>query len=148
EDAERAARLLSAGVDAFVDRWRALPLFATQDRLPDEERAAHDRRRRSHTADGLAWAIDTLSPGRMTDFRPSLARLDLPVDVLVGEDDARFLPLAHEITDQIPDGRLRIIAGAGHDVVLESPSAVAAAVTDTRRSRTDATRSLPTQGVA
>ncbi len=42
------------GMEAFVDRWQRLPLFATQARLPAEARAALRRQRLANDPVGLA----------------------------------------------------------------------------------------------
>jgi pimeloyl-ACP methyl ester carboxylesterase len=59
-----------------------------------------------------------------TDSRPRLAALNMPVLTLCGEEDALCPPLLqHEIADAVPGATLRIIPGAGHFVLQESPQA-------------------------
>jgi pimeloyl-ACP methyl ester carboxylesterase len=58
------------------------------------------------------------------DSRPRLAALKMPVLALCGEEDALCPPvLQHEIAEAVPNATLRIIPGAGHFVLQESPRA-------------------------
>jgi pimeloyl-ACP methyl ester carboxylesterase len=58
------------------------------------------------------------------DSRPRLATLKMPLLALCGEEDALCPPvLQHEIADAAPNATLRIIPGAGHFVLQESPRA-------------------------
>jgi pimeloyl-ACP methyl ester carboxylesterase len=58
------------------------------------------------------------------DSRPRLAALKMPVLALCGEEDALCPPvLQREIAEAVPGAMLRIIPGAGHFVLQESPQA-------------------------
>jgi pimeloyl-ACP methyl ester carboxylesterase len=58
------------------------------------------------------------------DSRPRLAALKMPVLAMGGEEDALCPPaLQHEIAGAVPGATLRIIPGAGHFVLQESPLA-------------------------
>lgn len=65
------------------------------------------------------------------DSRPTLAEIDVPVLVLVGEEDG-LTPVADSeaMVAALPSGRLARIPGAGHLVALELPEAVAERVVD------------------
>ena len=61
------------------------------------------------------------------DSRPTLATIDVPVLVLVGDEDRLTPPAdAEAMAAALPDARLTRIAGAGHLAALERPDAVAA----------------------
>jgi len=56
------------------------------------------------------------------DLRPGLARVEVPVLVLVGEhDEATPPPMSHELAAGLPHARLKIIAGCAHVPQLQSP---------------------------
>jgi pimeloyl-ACP methyl ester carboxylesterase len=60
------------------------------------------------------------------DSRPMLARLDLPVHVVVGDSDQVTPPdCAHEIAALLPRARLTILPRCGHLAPLERPDEVA-----------------------
>ncbi|GAA2127604.1 alpha/beta fold hydrolase [Nocardioides bigeumensis] len=56
------------------------------------------------------------------DLRPGLAGLDRPTLLMVGEHDVRApLPVARAIHAALPDSRLVVVPGVGHDVHVEAP---------------------------
>jgi 3-oxoadipate enol-lactonase len=56
------------------------------------------------------------------DLRPELAKVKVPVLVLVGEqDEATPLPMSRELAALLPDARLKIIPGCAHVPQLQSP---------------------------
>ena len=65
---------------------------------------------------------------QMPDYRPQLAGLSLPVRLLVGEDDEKFRRLAAEMASLLPRATVTTVAAAGHNLILEAPQAVAAAI--------------------
>src|SRR6267142_2239847 len=65
------------------------------------------------------------------DLRPELARVEVPVLVLVGEhDEATPLPMSHELAAGLPHARLEIIAGCAHVPQLQSPEMFLDAIGD------------------
>jgi 2-succinyl-6-hydroxy-2,4-cyclohexadiene-1-carboxylate synthase len=114
------------GLAAFVDRWEALPLFDTQRGLPEEIRSAHRARRLAHDPEGVARALSVLSLGRMPRFADAAVSRTARVDLVVGALDVKFRQLAEELSREHATIRLHVVPGAGHDVVLERPDALAA----------------------
>jgi len=72
-------------------------------------------------------AVFATEPTLTTD---DLAQLRHPTLVLVGDDDVVRLDHAVAFYDALPAGRLCVIPGASHAVVMEHPQLVAAIVTD------------------
>ncbi len=127
-DERLASRLERDGLEPFVDHWQSLPLFGTQRALPPEILAAQRARRLRHTPEGLAHALRTLSLGRMPDYRRHLPEIDLPVHLMAGERDEKFRRLAESMAAALPSAALEIVPAAGHNLLLEAPGAVAAAM--------------------
>lgn len=134
-DTERSARreadlrfvrlLREQGLEAFVEAWQALPLWQTQQALPEAARLAQRQERLRHDAEGLAQSLLGQGLGEMPDLRPLLAEVQTPVELVAGERDDKFVQLAHELCAILPRARLTIVPGVGHNVVLEKPTAVA-----------------------
>lgn len=120
-----ARRIVDDGVPPFIDDWLAMPLF---DGLPDD--ADGRLARLANPADGLAHSLRTYGTGEMTPLWDRLGEIEIPVLVLAGERDAKFTELGRRIADGLPDGRLSIVAGAGHAAHTEAPDAVAQIVAD------------------
>jgi len=126
-DARRAAddaladRIEAIGIEAFVREWSAQPLFAD---LPRGIADGADADRLRNTATGLAAALRGLGTGVMPSLWDRLGELVLPVDLVVGERDAKFRGIAERMAAALPDARLHVIPGAGHAVQLEAPDAI------------------------
>lgn len=117
-DADEAlARSLERdGLDAFLARWVAQPLFAG---LTDPGLA--DRRR--NTVEGLASSLRLAGTGTQEPLWDRLGALTMPVLVVAGADDAKFVAAAERMAALLPRATLRIVDGAGHTVHLERPDA-------------------------
>jgi pimeloyl-ACP methyl ester carboxylesterase len=77
---------------------------------------------------GIAQALHGL--GTRADSRETLATIDVPTLVVVGEEDELTPPAeAEAMAAAIPGSTLEVIPGAGHLANLESPSAYHAALT-------------------
>jgi 2-succinyl-6-hydroxy-2,4-cyclohexadiene-1-carboxylate synthase len=127
-DARWCRVLEERGIDEFVALWEREPTFASQRGLAERfERAlqAQAEIRRAHRATELARALEVLGLAEMPDYRGVLARLALPLRLVVGELDAKFLQLARELANEHAAARLVVVPGAGHNVVLEAPERLA-----------------------
>lgn len=126
---ESDARLLETeGLDAFFQRWHARPVFATRRAHAEAWGEETERKRVTNHPLGLAHSLRGLGLGAQTDLLPELARVSIPVLLVVGEQDAPYVEQAHRIQATLPDVSLAVIPGAGHGPHLESPDACRAAI--------------------
>jgi 2-succinyl-6-hydroxy-2,4-cyclohexadiene-1-carboxylate synthase len=109
-------------IEEFVSRWSRTPMLADQ---PPEVRAAVMADRLRNTPQGLARALRGLGTGTLPSLWPRLRSLTIPVELIVGERDAKFRATAERMADALPDARLHVVPGAGHAVHIEDPWAVA-----------------------
>lgn len=125
-DAALADDLTRDGLDPFLDRWLASPLFAT---LPRDAAGLDDRR--ANRADALARSLLELGAGAMTPLWARLDRIEAEVLVLAGSRDEKFTQIGRQLADAI-GSRARFVAikDAGHAAHLEQPEAVAAVIAD------------------
>ena len=118
-DEALAADLERGGLDAFLERWLANPLFAT---LPAEAAGVEDRR--ENTVDGLAASLRLTGTGTQRPLWGELPRLTMPVLFVVGEHDEKFTALARRMVYAWGGGGgVAVVAGAGHACHLEQPEA-------------------------
>ena len=120
-DRRLADELDRSSFEAFIERWRAQPLFAGD---PPEvvERAREEQRRNAPHA--LAEVMRGLGTGEMTPLWGRLMELAMPVTIVVGERDAKFRGLGERMAPLVASGELRLIPG-GHRLPLESPTELA-----------------------
>ena len=120
-DAELARLALRDGIAAFVDRWEQVPVLATEERLSPERRAQQRSDRMLCDPAGLAASLERMGTGTQPWLGDRLAELRLPVLLIAGERDPKFLDVAATMASRIVDARRAICAGAGHNVHLEKP---------------------------
>jgi 2-succinyl-6-hydroxy-2,4-cyclohexadiene-1-carboxylate synthase len=107
------------GVDAFLDRWLALPLFAGLD-----EHTGFRAERLANTTDGLASSLRLAGTGQQEPLWDRLGSVAAPTLVVAGADDEKFGALGRRIADAIgASATFESIAGAGHSAHLEQPAA-------------------------
>ncbi len=126
-DAALAAWMEADGrlMTEVADRWGAQPLFAAQS---PAVAAAARADRLSNAPVHLAAALRGIGTGAMGPLWDRLGELAMPVVVLAGERDEKYVALAERLAAAVPDATLAIVPGAGHALPLEAPAAVAAAV--------------------
>lgn len=121
EDEARAEAIERDGVEAFLDRWLAQPLFAG---LPEAVQFRAERA--ENTADGLASSLRLAGTGVQEPLWDRLGALAMPVLVVAGERDAKFRALGERLVASIGAGaELALVPGAGHAAHLEQPAAFA-----------------------
>lgn len=119
EDEARADRIESIGVEAFLDEWLRLPIFAG---LPPE--SSHRTERLRNTPAGLASSLRLAGTGTQEPTWDRLHGLTMPVLVIAGAHDAKFVALGHRLVDSIgASASFAAIPGAGHTAHLEQPGA-------------------------
>jgi 2-succinyl-6-hydroxy-2,4-cyclohexadiene-1-carboxylate synthase len=111
-----ADRIEAIGVPAFLDEWLAQPLFAGLD-----DDAQGREARLENTAAGLASSLRLAGTGTQAPLWDHLGELQIPVLVIAGALDPKFVALAQRLRDAIPAAELAIVEGAGHTVHLEQP---------------------------
>ena len=87
---------------------------------------AEDRLR--NTSGGLAAALRGLGTGVMDPLWDRLGELAMPVDLVVGARDAKFVAINERMAARIPRVRLHVLPDTGHAVHLERPRELAGVI--------------------
>lgn len=127
-DEALAEGILRGGMEAFVDHWMGLPLFATQGKLPPRVQEANRERRLKNKPQALAACLRGNGTGVQPSFWDELERIRVPTLLLAGEEDRKFTDIARRMSEMIPRAELRLIPRSGHSIHLENPFAWLAAV--------------------
>ena len=119
-DRSLSERVLSIGVEAFVKEWLRLPMFANLDHV-----AANLPERLRNTAQGLADSLNYAGTGMQEPLWDTLSSLEIPVLIIAGAEDQKFVDAAHRLSSLIARSTLCIVPDSGHSVHLEQPVAFA-----------------------
>jgi 2-succinyl-6-hydroxy-2,4-cyclohexadiene-1-carboxylate synthase len=123
-DSQLARELELEPFEAFIERWRTQPLFASEPPAVGEL-AREDQRRNNPEA--LAAVLRGLGAGAMEPLWERLGELSMPVTVIAGARDIKYVSLGQRMVERLPAARLLVVEG-GHGLVLENPAAIAHAL--------------------
>jgi 2-succinyl-6-hydroxy-2,4-cyclohexadiene-1-carboxylate synthase len=127
DEAERAARVEADevlaesveqdGVDAFLGRWLAQPMFAG---VPPDAPGVADRHRL--TPAFLAACLRRLGTGAMDPMWDDLSKLTTPVLLVTGTHDEKFTAIARRMLERMHLGATHLQLDGGHALPLEQPA--------------------------
>ncbi len=128
-DQERARHLEEIGVEAFIDEWLTMPLFAPyMAGLSEAERAATIAQRNTGSATGLANSLRGTGTGSMPPTWQTLPSVRSPILAIAGSLDTAYVETAERIAEAAPFAQSAIVDGVGHVAHHENCSAVAAPI--------------------
>ena len=123
-------KLLNEGVEAFVDFWQEVALFASQKRMPQERQARVRAGRLRNRAIGLANSLRGMGTGAQEDVRARLHEVRVPSYLITGALDTKFTDLAREMAERVPNATIAVIDDAGHAAHVERPEVFSKLVLD------------------
>ena len=129
-DRALADRIERESIEAFVNDWEELPLFASQHNLPAERWDAQRIQRLNNRADGLANSLRGVGIGVQPVLEWRLRTLTIPVLLITGKLDSKFCAISQHMAWQIPKAQHQIVPDAGHTVHLEQPELFVTLVRD------------------
>jgi 2-succinyl-6-hydroxy-2,4-cyclohexadiene-1-carboxylate synthase len=113
------------GVDAFLTRWLAQPMFAS---IPSGGSGIEARRRLR--APYLTACLRVLGTGAMEPLWDRLHELEMPVLLVTGTHDEKFDAIAIEMCGEIGTNARHERLDGGHALLLERPVELARLVAD------------------
>lgn len=127
---ERGRKAVDGGMGALIGfqktRWFS---DAFRKANPDTLQRAID----IFTANDVAAYLETCRMLGRADMRPSLTSFNMPVAIMVGEEDyATPIAMSEALTTAIPGAQMRIVPNARHMTPLEVPETVAEVIKSTR----------------
>ena len=122
-DAMLAERILTNGIDAFVAEWEQQPLLMLQPHVPQAVRERQHALRLLNSPIGLANSLLGMGAGQQVPLWSRLGQLELPVQLIVGQADARYVAIAERMRQSLPRAELAVLAEAGHTAHLDQPEA-------------------------
>jgi len=119
QDTRLAERILQDGMDNFVEYWGGIPLFATQQSLPDNVKQKITEQRLRNQPVGLANSLLGMGTGVQPSWWNELPALNIPVLLLSGEYDQKFCKIARIMDEKLPNSEWKIINEVGHAIHVE-----------------------------
>ncbi len=127
-DEALATRIERSGIAAFVERWEAIPLFASQRILPAATRVWLRNQRLQNRPRGLANSLRGMGTGVQPALWDRLSTLAVPTLLLTGALDTKFCAIAAEMATQLPIVEWQKVPAVGHTIHLEEPTAFQTAI--------------------
>jgi len=118
-DEQLAQQIEGDGLDAFLERWLAQPLFAS---LPGDAAGLEARERDPAV---LTHALRMLGQGAQEPVWDRLGELRKALDLVVGALDGKYTDIARAMAPRVGAARVHVLGGAGHALPLEQPEALA-----------------------
>jgi 2-succinyl-6-hydroxy-2,4-cyclohexadiene-1-carboxylate synthase len=121
-----AHQITTQPLDTFLEKWYALPLFASLRQHPSFPDLF--ARRQQNDPQELARAMTGLGTGRQPSLWADWPRLPQPVHLISGALDAKYRALAARMVALRPATTSTVVSGAGHTVHCEAPDHFLAAL--------------------
>jgi 2-succinyl-6-hydroxy-2,4-cyclohexadiene-1-carboxylate synthase len=116
-----ADKIAQQGLQAFVSFWSELPLFQSQKSLPREKKEQVERQRMQNSIVGLSGSLKGMGTGSQPSWWDKLEQLSMPVLLLTGALDKKFVDIANEMVQRMPNTEHITVPGVGHAIHIEQP---------------------------
>ena len=116
-DLQLARQLESGSLADFLQRWYANPLFNSFREHPCYQQAIV--KRLNNNPQQLARSLRQIGLGSQPNLNPLLFLTQLPLLLIVGELDCKFMAIGQKIAKSCPQANLIIVKNTGHNVHFE-----------------------------
>lgn len=123
---EVRAQKIESDFDSFLDYWSNLPLFQSSQ---DSDSTDYKSILRNQQPERMAATLRGFGAGVMPPVCNRLAKVKIPVGLIAGKEDQKYVDKMTEMAQLCTDSELRIINGAGHRVHADRPDKVAEFIT-------------------
>ena len=124
-DQELVHRLHNSTNKEFWDYWSQVPIIQSQRNVDVDFQQKRDVRRSQAHLDSLAASVLGFGAGVMPSVWHRLHEVDMPVLLIVGQEDQKYSQLGIELRAGIATSELHVVPDCGHAPHLEQPGAVA-----------------------
>lgn len=121
-DARRADQIMG-NFSGFLKDWRNKPLFQNGSTSPETEQQLYELQKKQNPL-WIANALLGFGTGTMPDVKSRLKEIKIPVQLIAGQADSKFVQIAQLMNKKIPNCRLKLVKNAGHRVHLDQPARI------------------------
>lgn len=118
-DEQLAQKIETKGIEAFVNFWENIPLFATQKRLSQTIQTQIRSERLQQREAGLAGSLRYMGTGAQDPWWNELKEINVPVLLVTGALDEKFVRINEQMRKMIQTVEHVSIDHAGHAVHIE-----------------------------
>jgi 2-succinyl-6-hydroxy-2,4-cyclohexadiene-1-carboxylate synthase len=104
----------------FLKEWTEMPLFNSSNADPELIEKTKEIQKQQNPF-WVANSLQGFGTGTMPCVRERLGELPMPVQLIVGEKDSKFLHINRQMEKEIPNSELSVVKEAGHRVHLDQP---------------------------
>lgn len=126
-----AQKIETNGIDSFVDKWENISLFTSQKSLPLAVQQEIRAERLAQREIGLANSLRGMGTGVMPSLWDKLTNLVIPVMLITGTLDTKFVQLAKKMQSLLPTATHILVNNVGHAIHVENPTKFATIVKET-----------------
>jgi 2-succinyl-6-hydroxy-2,4-cyclohexadiene-1-carboxylate synthase len=119
---QKLADRLEQNFPQFLQDWYDQPLFATLKQHPQFPQIFTQRSQQNPRL--LAKSLRQIGLGMQPNLWPDLANLQMPLRLIAGERDRKFIAIQQEIQRFCPKAMMRTVENTGHNVNWENPAAI------------------------
>ncbi|MGA1790897.1 MAG: 2-succinyl-6-hydroxy-2,4-cyclohexadiene-1-carboxylate synthase [bacterium] len=120
-DEKLASELESVPFATFLRKWYSQPIFESLKGHPDFPDLL--KRRQGNIPADMALSLRHMGTGKQPSQWARLRHNRVPLLFMTGELDGKFRAIASRMEGMCPYSRTKIIAGCGHNIHFENPSA-------------------------
>lgn len=118
-DFKLANKLETTDFKEFLLNWYNFVLFNSLSQHPNFEQML--QRRLQNNPFELAKSLRNMGTGNQPSLWEKLPEVKIPLLLLVGEMDKKFVAINSEMARLLPEVKMEIIADSGHNIHLENP---------------------------
>lgn len=118
-DRNLAEFILSNPIQNFVDDWMNKEIFQTQKVLSESLLNELRKRKLNCNRTGLANSLLGFGTGIMEPVFDKLSEIKIPVQLICGELDNKFVDINRHMHKFLPHSKLSVVKNSGHNIHLE-----------------------------
>jgi len=123
---EELAIQIEENFEKFVDNWIQLPLFESNQQHMEIN---YEEILRRQNPEWVAASLRGFGAGTMPSVCDAVERLELPIQLIAGKNDQKYVDKMGEMAQLCSDATVEIVENAGHRVHAERPDQIAEIIT-------------------
>lgn len=124
---EERATAIESDFDSFIDNWMKLPLFESPEGAPEFD---YESIMKQQNPASMAASLRGFGAGSSPYLCDKLEEYDIPIALIAGESDEKYVDKMREMHHLFPDSDLLVANGAGHRVHADQPELIIAFLTN------------------